>query len=367
MVVLAALLNVAAGAAPVSLPVELGGFARLRYELSDADSAPEPSDALTLAVRSFAVYEPSRSWSFLAEVEAVGVLAGEFDDGEGLPDGTVPIPDPAAFNLNRLYVSYRPDDQTFDGGRAVVTLPSGLSVDFSIVDAVQRPAGLRRTPQHLGGSATFLKTEVPTRAGLLHGFRYDLQFGENGVPSALPAGRSVTYGAGLDGRWGGAPWALRWSFALAQQATDDDRPGLSGTAPYGKAELAVERQRTDVIWRYERLAGGNAPFRTPLATLHRFQGFADVFLVTPNQGVEDNSLEIRHRLGRVGPMRRVGGFVRVHDFNATEGSGDLGHEIDVGVAGSFRGVRFSLQRAQYWSDGFASDTERWFLTAGRSF
>ena len=32
---------------------------------------------------------------------------------------------------------------------------------------------------------------------------------------------------------------------------------------------------------------GNFAFRTPLATLHKFNGFADVFLVTPNDGLED--------------------------------------------------------------------------------
>ena len=44
---------------------------------------------------------------------------------------------------------------------------------------------------------------------------------------------------------------------------------------------------------YESLEGNGARgFSTPLATLHAFQGWADVFLNTPADGVDDASLTL---------------------------------------------------------------------------
>ena len=78
--------------------------------------------------------------------------------------------------------------------------------------------------------------------------------------------------------------------------------------------------------------GGNsvAGFSTPLATLHAFQGDADVFLTTPAQGVTDRYAKLGYRTGVeiLGTVRKVAFVGWYHAYKAAQGSSDLGHELD---------------------------------------
>ena len=70
---------------------------------------------------------------------------------------------------------------------------------------------------------------------------------------------------------------------------------------------------------------GNAAFQTPLATGHAFNGWADVFLVTPATGLQDLYVFAQVTLPKVEmPLKVV-----YHDFQADSGGADYGHEIDV--------------------------------------
>ncbi|MFT5136994.1 MAG: hypothetical protein ACI9XU_000553 [Arenicella sp.] len=64
-------------------------------------------------------------------------------------------------------------------------------------------------------------------------------------------------------------------------------------------------------------------FATPLATLHKFNGFADQFLATPNQGLADKFLKIEGNLSNV-KLAAV-----YHQFDSDKGSIDFGSELDV--------------------------------------
>ncbi|HVV02397.1 MAG TPA: alginate export family protein, partial [Verrucomicrobiae bacterium] len=71
------------------------------------------------------------------------------------------------------------------------------------------------------------------------------------------------------------------------------------------------------------LGGGRASFRTPLATLHSFNGWDDVFLNTPANGLRDIYTYLRATLpGRV-PLKLV-----YHKFDADFGGGNYGEEFD---------------------------------------
>jgi hypothetical protein len=60
-----------------------------------------------------------------------------------------------------------------------------------------------------------------------------------------------------------------------------------------------------------------------LATLHKFQGWADKFLSTPAAGIEDMYVGATAKF--------LGGKFALyyHDFEAEEGSADYGSEVDV--------------------------------------
>lgn len=70
--------------------------------------------------------------------------------------------------------------------------------------------------------------------------------------------------------------------------------------------------------------GGRASFRTPLATLHAFNGWDDVFLTTPANGLRDLYAYAQVILPAKVPLRFV-----YHKYDADYGSGDYGQEFDV--------------------------------------
>jgi hypothetical protein len=76
--------------------------------------------------------------------------------------------------------------------------------------------------------------------------------------------------------------------------------------------------------------GGRASFRTPLATFHPFNGWADVFLTTPTDGLRDLYAYFQVDLPAQIPLRFV-----FHQFNADYGGGNYGQEYDVVASKKF--------------------------------
>ena len=73
---------------------------------------------------------------------------------------------------------------------------------------------------------------------------------------------------------------------------------------------------------------GDYAFWTPLATLHAMNGWADIFLNTPDQGLDDLSVKLAYNAKEYGKI--VGIY---HDFKSdvdnTQGDDDLGNEVDI--------------------------------------
>ena len=74
---------------------------------------------------------------------------------------------------------------------------------------------------------------------------------------------------------------------------------------------------------------GNGPgrgkgFTTPLGTLHKFQGWADKFLTTPPNGLEDLYANASVNLKGVGVLDTLAFVVSYHDYNAEAVSADYG-------------------------------------------
>ncbi|WP_200763975.1 hypothetical protein [Nitrosophilus alvini] len=72
---------------------------------------------------------------------------------------------------------------------------------------------------------------------------------------------------------------------------------------------------------------GDHAFWTPLATLHAMNGWADMFLVTPGEGLKDMTVKLAYNAGEYGKI--VGIY---HDFQSDKdlnGQDDLGSELDI--------------------------------------
>lgn len=65
-------------------------------------------------------------------------------------------------------------------------------------------------------------------------------------------------------------------------------------------------------------------FETPLATKHKFNGWADVFLITPDDGLVDMNLMVGYKNKELGLLKAV-----YHDFSSDKGSTDYGTELDL--------------------------------------
>ena len=101
-------------------------------------------------------------------------------------------------------------------------------------------------------------------------------------------------------------------------------------------------------------------FRTPLATLHAFQGWADKFLATPDGGIDDFYVTVK---GKAGKWNLTGVY---HDFSAETGSGDYGTEIDFSAARPINdNYGLLLKAAFYDADEFSFDaTKFWIMLTG---
>ena len=101
---------------------------------------------------------------------------------------------------------------------------------------------------------------------------------------------------------------------------------------------------------------GMAQFRFPAATLHKFQGWTDKFLIAPATGVRDTWLSVS---GNVAGATVTGVF---HDFQADSGGADYGQELGLAITYPLRdnlSVLFKI--ATYSADNHATDTTKAWL------
>ena len=99
-----------------------------------------------------------------------------------------------------------------------------------------------------------------------------------------------------------------------------------------------------------------------MATGHKFNGWADRFLVTPADGLVDWNVAVD------GKVRAVTWLVRYHDFSAGQGGEPYGSELDAQVTypTSWKQV-IAATFALYRDDGFTADTSKLWIWTQYSF
>lgn len=115
--------------------------------------------------------------------------------------------------------------------------------------------------------------------------------------------------------------------------TDGANNSVNFNASYWRVEGVFETSKVDFILGREELQGsshksGDA-FRTPLATLHAFNGWSNQFLSTPDAGLEDTYI------GMIGGHNEISWYIRYHDFDAESINLDYGHEFDASMSYQF--------------------------------
>ena len=146
----------------------------------------------------------------------------------------------------------------------------------------------------------------------------------------------------------------------AEYATQHDyADGKMDPQDYYLVELGGKYQGWFAKLSYEVQEGdGTYSFKTPLGTNHAFQGWADVFLTTPNAGLIDTYFTV---VGNVAGAKLIAVY---HDFETDKGSLDAGNEFDVMLQKTFmEHYTLGISYADYNADkDFGGvDTDKFWL------
>jgi hypothetical protein len=143
-------------------------------------------------------------------------------------------------------------------------------------------------------------------------------------------------------------------------------------AYYYNLEAAASMDGLSLGVGYEFLSGkGSADettFQTPLATLHKFNGWADMFLTTPTAGLVDTSVSLGYGAAGLGKAMAV-----YHTFETDVGGDDLGSELDMMYTNAIPGIKGlnGLVKAAFYSagdvTGFTDDVTKVWLQLDYKF
>lgn len=322
---------------------------RLRYEGVSQDGL---DDASALTLRARLGYETPAFHGVRALIEAEGVahLNEAFNDTLNGRTAFATVPDPEAFELNRLQLAwtggegrraiigrqrivlnnarfignagFRQNEQTFDAVRLEARPIPHLALTYLYLDRVLRTPGNRSPQGEWRSDSHVVEADLDGAYGKLSAYALLLDF-----PNAA-AQSSQTYGARWQGAWDIGAFNARLTLEAAQQ--DDYGHAPAGfELGYQSAELVVRRGAWSGTLGGERLEGDGARgFSTPLATLHAFQGWADVFVNTPPDGIRDLYVGASYTTQAWPAAQPAVLTLVVHNFTDDGGGADFGNEAD---------------------------------------
>ncbi|MDD5211799.1 MAG: alginate export family protein [Sulfuricurvum sp.] len=287
------------------------------------------------------------------------------------------VADPEQTRFTQAYLQYKYGATTAKAGRQIVNLDNQRfigSVDWrqmmQSMDAVTvtntSVAGLTLTGAYVYGYATvFDEPTWDSKSVILNGSykvndmvkvtAYDYM-----ISSEKASYGSDTVGLALTGDVPVAGAKINYRAEYAKQG--DASFKTIGTA---KAQNDAYYYNLDALANvsgvllgagYEVLSGstgtdGKTAFSTPLATLHKFNGWADKFLTTPTGGLVDASATLGYTAAGLGKA-----MVVYHDFTTDKsmgGNSDLGTELDMLYTNAIPGVKGlnGLAKAAFYDGG----------------
>ncbi|HLU06018.1 MAG TPA: alginate export family protein [Woeseiaceae bacterium] len=339
---------------------------RYRFERVDQDNFAERANASTLRLRLNYTTGAWRELRMLAEFDYVGeVLANDFNSGAGTSPGRIQYPvvaDPKGADLNQLYADYsglsgwrwrlgrqriliddhrfvgnvgwRQNEQTYDALSVTTSRLPRTELFYGFVTNVNRvfgdtvPDGDHSMDTHLLHARINLSKRLSVTP---YGFFIDNHDDPTASTSTIGVrlGLSHSLAGGTLSYLADAARQVDAANAPVDFEADYLRFDLSWTGPSGLS-LSVSAES---LGGDDTISGG--AFRTPFATLHAFQGWADQFLVTPDAGVNDLQAKLGYARGQ---WQWQAAF---HDFSAETGGADYGTELDFSVSRNF-GERYAV-------------------------
>lgn len=371
--------------------------ARLRWENVDQQGIAQNADAVTMRLRMGGELRTG-PFSFLAEAEGTLAIGDDYNDTINGKTMFPVVADPENVELNRLQLQYKTKAFTLTGGRQRINLDDqrfvgsvGWRQNEQTFDAVRAEAKLG--PVTFDGTYSWSqRTVFGVDAGPRQAFSGDIamlgagtKLGPVGLkafgylidydvkePVATLRNSSQTYGAR-------ATTSLKLSKAVkldlaasyAHQSDLGSNPIVGGyDADYVALEGTLGYAGFKLTGGYELLgsdATANFAFQTPLATLHKFNGWADKFLTTPTTGLQDYYGGISYAFPKVGSVGPLVASFTYHRFHSDRGSIHYGDEYDAQISLKLtKSLSALVKYADYQRKGIASypgdaDTQKFWL------
>ncbi len=327
-----------------------------------------------------------------AEYQGLYAMQSDYNSLRNNKTGYSIIADPYENELDQLWLSYTGiPDTGIKGGRQVITFDDQrfignvgwrqLQQTFdSVLITNKSVKNLTINAGYIGRVKTVTATTEGTTAPLLNvnykfgdygsltGYGYWLDFTDQDVY----AKSNQSYGFRfsnylkpgdtykLSDNYGlvyTAEWSIQADYQNSPQDYTVNRWNLMGGLTAYMFTLQGAMEQLDGV-------GQNKTFITPLGTNFAFQGWADQFLVTPNDGIRDVFGTVTTSLDR-GEVLLMGVF---HQFYDDTGNIHYGKEWDFRAVKKF-GKHYSLlaQYAYYDADQYSTDTQKIWVQGNISF
>ncbi|WP_445359266.1 alginate export family protein [Microbulbifer sp. ANSA005] len=354
---------------------------RYRIENVDQDNMDDVAIASTLRTRLNWTSGSYRGFDAFFEVDNISEIGN--DNYNSTVNGNTEHPvvaDPQGTEVNQAYLKYsgfnsmviagrqrinlddqrfvggvgwRQNEQTYDGLRYQFGGEGELQLDYSYIYNVNRIFGEDSDLSDLDGDIQLFHASYPlVEAHKLTAFFYNLDL-DNAERFS-----SRTFGAAYRGDFG----LFETQLSYARQEDIGNNPS-NFAADYYLAEVAAPLGPVKGKLGYEVLGSDDGVgFSTPLATLHKFQGYTDKFIETPADGVKDLYLGASLAL--------AGGDLGItyHSFEANEGSADYGTEWNISYGHEFNEYFSALVKyAAYDADEYSEDTDKLWLMLTAKF
>jgi hypothetical protein len=355
---------------------------------------PDTANANTVRLRLGLLSPVFHGLQGYAEYQGLYAMQSDYNSTRNDKTGYSVIADPYENELDQLWISYAGiPDTVIKGGRQVIQLDDqrfignvGWRQLQQTFDSVlithnnQQLFGLTVNAGYIGRAKTITATTDGLTAPILNvnyklgdygnmvGYAYWLDFTDPDVyfksnqsyglrfTNFLKPGDSLK----LSDNYGlvyTAEWSIQSDYQNSPRNYTVNRYNLMGGFTAYNFTLQGAMEQLDGV-------GQNQTFQTPLGTNFAFQGWADQFLITPNDGIRDVFGTIISTLDR-GDVTLMGVY---HNFYDDTGNIHYGKEWDFRAIKKF-GKHYSLlaQYAYYDADQYSTDTQKIWIQGNINF
>lgn len=341
---------------------------RPRAEWVDDDGAPKTDPAKAITVRTILGYKtaPIEGISVYGEVMDVSALDDNYNVNYVQPNAKyATVSDPEVTTVHQLYLSgygvklgkqrlivnnsrfigdvdWRQDGQMFTAATyekakllSWLDVQAAYATKVSLVDdqtaSIKLPMVNLKAHTPFGANVTLFLAAIEGREAI----------GQQALEANFDTTKSRAYDVlRVDGRKSN----VLYDFSYGRQRDyADGSPTVVPHAGYSDIQLGYVLGPLTVRVQQEVLGRG---FQTPLATLHSFNGWADRFLVTPTNGLNDRNIQF------YSTVKTIDLVAAYHVFTEDAGNRKFGEEVDLSAGKKFNPHWSALIKfASYHGDG----------------